>query len=256
MPYKRHPLLTVPAPATVIWRYLDFAKFVSMLETNSLWFTSLAAVAQDDHWEGYIDPSASAIWAKHLGGASPDTDAMRHSLHEMMFINCWHMNEHESDAMWKVYSDGGRTLAIRSTVNHLCDTLDTCQSPFPLSVGQVEYVDHSRADHIAKMLTTCGDIPGLNIIPPSFWKRPSYAHERELRAIYILPMSPPSFGIALAVDLRLLFEEIRVSPQSPEWFRILVEQIMARYGFKDVPVKRSKMEDQPMPTRVTERQSE
>jgi capsid portal protein len=33
-----------------IWRYLDFTKFVSMLETKSLWFTQLAKM--EDTFEG------------------------------------------------------------------------------------------------------------------------------------------------------------------------------------------------------------
>jgi hypothetical protein len=38
MPYEIHPKLTTPPDDAVLWRYLDFAKFLDMLERRVLWF--------------------------------------------------------------------------------------------------------------------------------------------------------------------------------------------------------------------------
>lgn len=39
--YEEHPLMTVPTDDTIIWRYMDFTKFVSMLHMGCLYFPSL-----------------------------------------------------------------------------------------------------------------------------------------------------------------------------------------------------------------------
>jgi hypothetical protein len=38
---------------------------------------------------------------------------------EQNLISCWHMNEHESAAMWKLYSSSNDAVCIRSVYRHL-----------------------------------------------------------------------------------------------------------------------------------------
>ena len=53
MPYKEHPELKIPDnPDAKIWRYLDFTKFLSMLEDQSLYFCRLDVLAKNDPYEG------------------------------------------------------------------------------------------------------------------------------------------------------------------------------------------------------------
>jgi hypothetical protein len=60
MAYEQHPKLkTPPDRDAYIWRYIDFTKFISMLSRRSLFFASVAALAQSDKFEGQLTWPAS-----------------------------------------------------------------------------------------------------------------------------------------------------------------------------------------------------
>ncbi|HET6325811.1 MAG TPA: hypothetical protein VFG04_14130 [Planctomycetaceae bacterium] len=245
MPFKPHVKTTVPTSETVIWHYLDLAKFVSMLEDNALWFSSIAVLAQTDQWEGVFHRKLREMWREQTGGGTNDLDHSSQHVRERAFITCWHINENESDAMWKLYSKGGNDLVIRSTFGKLCESFSACAET--IYAGEVEYIDHADYDYKAKMLDVAPGSKILNITPVVLFKRLSYAHERELRAFYYTESparGPDTPGMPMFVDLKALFSEIRVSPRSDDWLLDLVTKIMARYEF-EVPVKRSSMKDEP-----------
>ena len=37
--YETHPLFVAPPGDALLWRYMDFTKFVSLLDTSSLFFS-------------------------------------------------------------------------------------------------------------------------------------------------------------------------------------------------------------------------
>jgi hypothetical protein len=102
-PYVSEPDLDEPENDVKIWRYMDFTKLLSILENDGLFFTSARILrekfdfyegAYPDHWlEFYFGPDAAygfqslcdRYWIFHI-------------------LNCWHINDFESDAMWKIYS--------------------------------------------------------------------------------------------------------------------------------------------------------
>lgn len=140
-------------------------------------------------------------------------------------ISCWHMNEHESAAMWKLYSSSSEAVCIRSTYRRL--RLSLPQSVF---VGEVNYINYeSQVFSIDN---------AFNFI---MHKRLSFAHERELRAIFWEMDGTPEAeplkaqiepgGIAIAVDLPALIEAVYISPAAAPWFAKLVEAMTAKCGF-------------------------
>jgi hypothetical protein len=48
MPYESHPQLTTPPDETALWRYLNFTKFIDLLERHVLWFARTNTF--EDHW--------------------------------------------------------------------------------------------------------------------------------------------------------------------------------------------------------------
>ena len=50
--YKEHQDLTPPSPDATLWRYMDFTKFASVLEKQSLFFAR--ANELEDPFEGYL----------------------------------------------------------------------------------------------------------------------------------------------------------------------------------------------------------
>ena len=68
------------------------------------------------------------LWKERTG--RDDLDQMTDFLRLRGFANCWHVNSHESVAMWNQYARGENTLVLRSTVGKLCDALANAPKPF------------------------------------------------------------------------------------------------------------------------------
>lgn len=49
-------------------------------------------------------------------------DHARNEFPKNLFVNCWNMNENESDAMWKVYASNDKGIAIQSSLGNLIDS--------------------------------------------------------------------------------------------------------------------------------------
>lgn len=244
--YQEHELLRTPDdPEVTIWRYTDLVKLLDLLEREALWFTSAAFM--DDRFEGSltflstvineIDPTITPEAKAAITKASSYSP-------RWAYLNCWHMSEHESAAMWSLYS-GRYGLAIVSNFQRLATSIDDERT---VQVGIVDYLDYS-----------------FDIIDPSniFFrfvsKRKSYEHERELRAIVLdIPAddegtsavdlekrSPSQVGLSVSVNPKVLIESIRVAPQTPPWQTDVVRTIVNRL-LPEVPVLQSELDDDPL----------
>jgi hypothetical protein len=154
------------------------------------------------------------------------------------FINCWHMNENESVAMWGLYAEG-EGVAIRSSYSKLCASFKPTDTK--IYIGCVQYQDYDSMHHYNYW----------NVIDPFLMKRKGFEHERELRAIVWdiekinlreLSVPPPEKGLNLGVDIGSLVDAIYVSPNSPDHFRETVEDVTRRYNC-DKPVLKSSLDD-------------
>jgi len=60
-------------------------------------------------------------------------------------VSCWHMNDTESDAMWKLYGGFGKNVCVQSTFRRLDESLHAHfpDAPYPL-MGVVRYIDHAK----------------------------------------------------------------------------------------------------------------
>lgn len=265
--YKEFPDIKIPDDNVVIWRYMDFAKFVSLLDKEALFFVRVDKLS--DRFEGfYTIPNVSGILSEFTG---PAKDVSRLKLAESKFlrkctaVSCWHMNERESAAMWRVYLPGDNGVAVRSSFERLRDSLDAC--PEPVGFGMVEYVDYQ--------IDCISDRSGL---APCVCKRKSYEYERELRAIFykkpdyraIFYKTPDDYardkgfrpiqeviasfqnhpglfdeklgGMYIRVCLDRLVESVYVSPGSPEWYRKVVKSVMDKYEMSK-EIRKSRLDD-------------
>ena len=236
--YKTHPLITFPAnESSHVWRYLDFTKFVDLLETRSLYF------ARADHLGDpfeYAIPEATLREAKVVAPTLPQL-MLRCSqvLQKTMFVNCWHMNEYESAAMWRLYLKSDEGIAIRSTARRLAD----CFAGYgeDVFIGQVSYIDY--------------DVDGIEFnctFNNIFSKRISFAHEKEVRAVVwqcegaAEGLKPSEeHGLIVPVDLPCLVEAVYVAPTTAAWFHKLVGHVLQRYGLS-VEVRQSSLSKSPI----------
>jgi hypothetical protein len=245
MPADKHAIFRQPDdPESVIWRYMDFTKFVSTLETRALYFARSDTLG--DPFEGSLSRGNEVLRPLVYKGIQPETlklvashkATLGKDIRMSIFINCWHMNAGESAAMWKLYAKSNEAVAIRSTFSKLESVLDK-----ECYVGLVDYIDF-KSDWI----------PEGNFFSPYVHKRKSFAHESEVRALILkVPEKEgkPDFhapqlrkGIPKVVPIEKLIDAVYVAPTSPRWFHELVEQVLLRYGLK-LSVTQSSLDEEP-----------
>ncbi len=237
--YSAELLFDVPDEHTTIWRYMDFTKFVSLLDKKALYFTRSDKF--DDKFEGAI-PKLT-IKAREAEVLGLETHLAEETLkvmsqgsrkvREWIFVNCWHINTIESAAMWEQYGQKNKGIAIRSTFARLRDSLSS--SNHIMHIGMMNYIDYAK-----------DMIPDGNAFHALFCKRRSFEHEHELRAVFLKPSvtnDSPS-GLDISCELNILIDKIFVSPESPNWYRQLVNSILQKYGL-DREAKRSKLDEDP-----------
>ena len=144
-------------------------------------------------------------------------------------VSCWHKSEHESEAMWKLYSASGQGIAIESSIGRLNDSIINKES---LEIKSVEYIseDEQKKEY------------GKH--DPLFLKRKSFEHEKELRAI--ISLKEKGKGTFVECDLDKLISRIHISPLVEPYFKEIVEKICAgKVRGINKPVTRSTLFDKP-----------
>jgi len=233
-----HEVFRQPTAGTIkIWRYMDFTRYLALLESSSLYFCRIDKF--DDPFEGSTTVADKQAWAAILSNPASSQIAewertmagFRRGVREGNFALCWHASEYESAAMWRLYSKTDEAIAIQTSYSKLVDAL-----PAKAMVGLVQYVDYDNAV-----------MPGRNTLWPLMHKRLSFKHEQEVRAVLLAMDEDTSKenGRNVAVDLSGLIERVYVSPSSPEWYFQLVRKLTEKLGFA-FPITRSRLSDQPV----------
>lgn len=226
-------------PNEHIWRYMDFTKFVDLLSTNSLFFCRSDKF--DDPFEGSVPKKHYENRVNELtmqpslfGNEKELYEKYGEELRKYVYINCWHINDSESAALWKLYLQSHEGVAIKSTREKLSESIS--KFSFPVWSVPVKYIDYEH-----------DDVPVPSNMAPYRYKRKSFEHEKELRAIVfadssdgngnkVQPLSEA--GISVPCDLNHLIEHVTVSPTSTPWFAELVANVVKTYGY-EFPVKKS-----------------
>jgi len=220
-----------------IWRYLDLKKFISLLEEKALYFVSIKNLRRFDKFEGTVPEGAKRMAFEKMGDSKLVEDGANDfkRFADNYYINCWHKNEFESAAMWKLYARDDEGIAIQSTTERLKVALPDSYKNCIIHIDDVEYTNYEMTRVSPKL---------HNII---YGKTKFYEYEKELRAyfsIYPLKSDPKGVesdcGYYVPVDLEVLIQKIYVSPFSDDWFIDLVRKILKRYNI-DIEVFASKM---------------
>src|SRR5260221_4443518 len=195
-------------PDVPLWRYMDLAKYISMLLTGALYF--VRADRLSDPFEGSMSRRNLELRPELYKGMGIPEEIWKKlsdflpTARTWAFINSWHANEHESAAMWRLYSQTTEAIAIQTTFRKLSHVL-----PDKVYVGTVEYIDYEK--HW---------MPEGNVFFPFLHKRLSFEHEREVRAVIMsLPTNPENhvgsplgeYGRVVPVDLVAMIERVVVA---------------------------------------------
>lgn len=213
---------------TKLWRYMDFPKFLSLLDDSAIFFAR--ADSFEDPYEGELPKGNVALrnFVKSKSSSTGDNLPQAADKKTVM-ISCWHMSTYESAAMWKLYGQANQAICITTKYAKLKNQLVK-----GAHIGLVRYVDHNRAW-----------VPENNIYYPYMFKRKSFEHEKEVRALIDINLLDQEdlflkteHGFKNRVDLNTLIDEIYVDPSASEWFFQLVKSVVAKYNIK-APVKKS-----------------
>ena len=249
-----HPSFPIPRDRNVkIWRYMDIAKYISILQKKALFFPRANLLG--DAFEG--SATKAMVAAREYIVRNKKTDPRL-----VQFINlpdnyndivsgahknevskncvsCWHMNEHESAAMWSLYMRSGEGVCIQTTYAKLREALPEC-----VLIGEVRYIDYATE--------WFADDNMLNFI---MHKRKSFEHERELRAVFWEVMGTEEArnykskldnnGIWIDANLGQLLESVRISPLAPHWLFDVVANLNSAYSF-NVSVRQSDLIGDPV----------
>jgi hypothetical protein len=231
--YAPHPSFASPDDEnTRIWRFMSLDRLRHVLERRALFFASI--VALDDPLEGFLSDATVEQMRRYPDSVQESErervkGVVEHNLRvmrdarQLVHVSCWHMNEHESAAMWRLYCDPPeRGVAIRTTFARLRNAF--APTDIAVQIGVVQYLDYSQEA-----------MPQFNVFDPALRKRKSFEHERELRAAILHPAPD---GTNVPVDLDTLIEAIYLCPTAES--RLLDEvQLSLQDAHLDKAVRQS-----------------
>ena len=146
------------------------------------------------------------------------------------YVNCWHLNHTESEAMWRLYCPSGAGVALKSTYSKLAESIASKDIYF----GLVRYIDY-RSQFM----------PLDNAFNPIMHKRKVFEHEREARIVTLLPSSIGSVerdfdeqkcltenprGLKVPFDIEGALDGIYINPYASEQHYAEVKEVMETFS--------------------------
>lgn len=253
----------------VLWRYMSLDKLISLLESKTLYFAPLDSYKDSDPFEGYLPDVAAKAYTEIYGPLvkeikyfieqfGSDCNLNQESLKEArdklvempllmeksyeklvkeITVNCWHQNMHESEAMWRLYSDENKGVAIKTTVSSLVASFQEYDKS--IQIGRVKYLDFNDDTLTPKDCSVEGYRAPL-------LKRASFAHENEVRCFIHAKSFTGCKNIKIdasadfvPVCTKTLIEQIYISPFAKEPFNSSVRAICGKYDFSEKVIQSS-----------------
>ena len=246
-----------------VWRYMPFTKFISILVYQAIWFSKMNIL--QDQFEGMMPQATKDIMQAHFQELKKDFNPEFHSQfdemasrneqdsRELLIVNCWFIDDYESNHMWREYGGGKESIAIRSTVKQLIENICVLHDNNTTHIGRVAYVDHEK-----HLMTEYHASQGYE---RAFLKDAErFQCEQELRIVTlnvktkncVSPEGRPyndsdiqgknmnnfeNPGLYVAIFLKQLVSEIRISPEADDWFYLLMKRIIEQSNLGIVVLK-------------------
>jgi len=235
----------------IIWRYMDIEKYESLLRERALFFCR--ADKFSDPFEGSL-PKREADYRieeakyhfqrnrkpfdKELAMKNIEATGDLHVKYKRgTVVNCWHINNNESDAMWRLYLKDNEGVAIQSSKERIYNSIKNVKEKIGFS--KVRYLDYEKDvfHHPENYPHT-----NYNLLAPLFHKRIEFTHENEFRLYEQIgdginnqdywDKQPNHKGKLIGVDIVSLVERIVLPPTVDERTETLIKEITGQYGFK------------------------
>jgi len=245
--FKQHEAFITPKDEQKIWRYMDFTKFVDIIDRGKLYFPTADRLG--DPFEGsfpkayidYFNANLDKIFRPETWKliererAPKGFSRARRTARKYIAVSCWNIQEEESAALWKIYCGTFSGIAIQATIGSLKKSI--ANEKRDIYIGKVEYIDY-----FSKPLS---DPLTYRFFPkPFLYKGKSFKFENEVRAVTELPrlkrigdfhakIIPGHKGYDVTIDPDLLIENVYLPPTTgSKWQKKVVESLLAKYGLK------------------------
>ncbi|MBI5460655.1 MAG: hypothetical protein HY941_00530 [Gammaproteobacteria bacterium] len=229
---SRDPKLKDGSP---LRRYVDFAKYVDILRTGSLYFRR--ADRFTDRFEGALTPSIRrAIDEAHRTRPdAEDANTFYDKGRKGTYVSCWTFGAKDNMALWQLFGGTTASVAIHTNVERLTKLCLSWQEN--VLITQVQYIDHFENPDM--VVGRYSDLLKF--------KHLAYDFEREVRIM--IPKTAtwkenPEDMLKPIGALHDLVTSVTVAPDAKQWFIDLVKDVSDRYGLK-VPIRQSQLASLP-----------
>ena len=242
MPIANDPLFKWPRARAKVWRYMDFSKLTSLLATKTLFFPR--ADRLQDEWEGAVPQNdVSACGEMVAGSGEPQEDRATliknypgafSGFRRHTYVSCWHLNEGESAAMWRLYLKSDEGIALQTSFGCLRKELN--QSERRIHIGKVRYLNYKKGSIPGVLPDEIGPERMVAPFAPFIFKRLGFSHEKEVRCVFQDSYnhsddpSESECGLGIEVNVGELVKGIYVAPGTPAWLRDTVQSILDKFG--------------------------
>ena len=217
---QQQTILNPPEPDSFIWRYFPLEKFLSLLTSSQLFFAKASSF--EDPFEGDYGTAAKQKIRDQYGDGQYLRDFNTFEfLREHTYISCWHENQNESDAMWKLY---GNAIAVKAKFSSIRKLLSWSETEIK-HCGRMNYINYDT-EHVSVESSYL----------PYFFKRLSFAHEREVRFLiqehrYDWNAYPqPALAKLAQLNINSDLEEIVLSPTMESYVSNAIENVVRQAG--------------------------
>lgn len=231
--YKEHSSFKIPENGVKLWRYMDLSKFIYLL-SGKLFLTRMDKF--EDKFEctypKFNKKKRPDVYnsilrdCKEVEKICNDFEIASQILKRTSYACCWHINNYESAAMWRLYLNSNEGIAIQTNINKLISSLRNDKKD--IFIGNVNYIDYESEY-----------LPEDNLLNLLLYKRKSFEHEKELRCVYtdFMEVTDDVPGKDVAVDLNQLIEKIYISPYAPQYLKEIIEDVIQKYGYNFEVIK-------------------
>jgi hypothetical protein len=233
---------------------MDFTKFYWMIAKRALFFTRLKYL--EDKYEGVQTEISYESWRRtverqvNAGQRGPsmkiEMDRINHIINvnkghaatckDNVCVNCWHCNEYESTAMWRLYLLSNEGVAIKSTADKLITSLPLDKTKFGQGIigGVVDYIDYATQP-----------MEDINYRHPFMYKRISFKHENEYRVCLLGYGNPwidtakvetTDRGVIVPVAIDRLVDDVYVAPNASPLLTDVVADVLKTHGIAKPPI--------------------
>lgn len=226
-----------------LWKFFDLYKFISFLRTKEIIFSRLDQF--EDAMEGCSEEMANLltnelqIAESSRSHKKSDLNTELNTLKNMqriIYASCFYASNEESIAMWKLYT-GVQGVAIRF---HSFELYKNMRKVHSQALGDKMDLGGNKMDYINLLNTNHdkedGSIKKLNQSYSPYNKDVSYKHENEYRFI-LVSHTPSIVGTevkTLKIDLDEKYIDFIVSPDTENWRKELLNQLISENGFNKV----------------------